>query len=267
MFNGCVCLVTQSCPTLWGPWAVACQAPLSMEFSRQEYWSGFAISYSRGSSWPRDRTGVSCISYTGSPWGCKELDTTERPTFSLFECSMCLLNECMHACCLLSRFSRVWLFATLWTAVHSLLCPCDSPGKNTGVASQVLLQGLFPMTSPSAPPLQVGWLLLSHQEAQMNECLVTLQQLHRLVSHLHGKLQTTTADHPHGILTTYLSTKDESIFERVTNWLGFGISTQPGDRDHLQMPKGSRIILWDCRGWVLKKIHTSWQFLCRLAIF
>ena len=23
------------------PWAVACQAPLSMEFSRQEYWSGF----------------------------------------------------------------------------------------------------------------------------------------------------------------------------------------------------------------------------------
>ena len=22
------------------PWSVACQAPLSMEFSRQEYWSG-----------------------------------------------------------------------------------------------------------------------------------------------------------------------------------------------------------------------------------
>ena len=35
MFNGCVCLVTQSYPTLWGPWTVACQAPLSMEFSRQ----------------------------------------------------------------------------------------------------------------------------------------------------------------------------------------------------------------------------------------
>ena len=26
-------LVTQSYPTLWTPWAVACQAPLSMEFS------------------------------------------------------------------------------------------------------------------------------------------------------------------------------------------------------------------------------------------
>ena len=24
----------------WTPWTVACQAPLSMEFSRQEYWSG-----------------------------------------------------------------------------------------------------------------------------------------------------------------------------------------------------------------------------------
>ena len=34
------CLVTKSCPTLVTPWTVACQAPLSMGFSRQEYWSG-----------------------------------------------------------------------------------------------------------------------------------------------------------------------------------------------------------------------------------
>ena len=27
------------CPTLVTPWTVACQAPLSMGFSRQEYWS------------------------------------------------------------------------------------------------------------------------------------------------------------------------------------------------------------------------------------
>ena len=32
-------LVTKSSPTLVTPWTVACQAPLSMEFSRQEYWS------------------------------------------------------------------------------------------------------------------------------------------------------------------------------------------------------------------------------------
>ena len=33
-------LFTQSCPTLCDPWTVAHQAPHSMEFSRQEYWSG-----------------------------------------------------------------------------------------------------------------------------------------------------------------------------------------------------------------------------------
>ena len=33
-------LVAKSCPTIMTPWTVACQAPLSMGFSRQEYWSG-----------------------------------------------------------------------------------------------------------------------------------------------------------------------------------------------------------------------------------
>ena len=33
-------LVAKSCPTLVTPWTVACQAPLSMRFSRQEYQSG-----------------------------------------------------------------------------------------------------------------------------------------------------------------------------------------------------------------------------------
>ena len=32
--------VTQLCPTLCDPWTVAHQAPPSMGFSRQEYWSG-----------------------------------------------------------------------------------------------------------------------------------------------------------------------------------------------------------------------------------
>ena len=38
-------LVTKSCPTLVTPWTVACQAPLSMGFSRQEYWSGLPFPY------------------------------------------------------------------------------------------------------------------------------------------------------------------------------------------------------------------------------
>ena len=40
------------------PWTIAHQAPLSMGFSRQEYCSVWwvTISFSRGSSWPRDWT-------------------------------------------------------------------------------------------------------------------------------------------------------------------------------------------------------------------
>ena len=36
----CVCLVAQSCLTLCDPMTVAGQSPLSMGFSRQEYWCG-----------------------------------------------------------------------------------------------------------------------------------------------------------------------------------------------------------------------------------
>ena len=32
--------VTQSCPIVVKPWTVAHKVPLSMGFSRQEYWSG-----------------------------------------------------------------------------------------------------------------------------------------------------------------------------------------------------------------------------------
>ena len=37
-------LVAKSCPALVTPWTVACQAPLSMGFSRQEYWSELPFS-------------------------------------------------------------------------------------------------------------------------------------------------------------------------------------------------------------------------------
>ena len=40
---------------------VALQAPLSMEFSRQEYWSGLPFPPPGESSLPRDQTHVSCI--------------------------------------------------------------------------------------------------------------------------------------------------------------------------------------------------------------
>ena len=57
----------------------------------------------------------------------------------------------------LTHFSHVWLFATLWTR---LLHPWDSPGKSTGVGCHALLHGIFP-TQGSSPHL----LSLPHWQA------------------------------------------------------------------------------------------------------
>ena len=63
----------KSCLTLATLWTVARQAPLPMEFSRQEYWGGVAIPFSRESSQPRDRTQVSCIAgLFFTIWGTRE---------------------------------------------------------------------------------------------------------------------------------------------------------------------------------------------------
>ena len=37
-------LLAQSCPTLCDPWTAARQAPMSLEFSGQEFWSGLPFS-------------------------------------------------------------------------------------------------------------------------------------------------------------------------------------------------------------------------------
>ena len=64
LINSCVGggsgLVAKLYPILAISWTVAHQAPLSIEFSRQEYWSGLPFP-SWGSSWTRDRTCLSCI--------------------------------------------------------------------------------------------------------------------------------------------------------------------------------------------------------------
>ena len=69
---------------------------------------------------------------------------------------------------MLSRFSHVQLFMTLWSVAHRLLCLWDSPGENTGVGCHAFLQGdlLDPRIEPSSlvsPALQVDSLPLSHR--------------------------------------------------------------------------------------------------------
>ena len=74
--------VIKSCPTLVTPWAVAYQVPLSMGFSRQEFWSGLPFP----SPWDlfrlRNWTRVSIIAgifFTN--WPTRE----DRITFSKFQ--------------------------------------------------------------------------------------------------------------------------------------------------------------------------------------
>ena len=60
MLSVCVCTHLLSHVRLFAtPWTVAYQAPLTTEVYRQEYWSGKNISFSRRSSWSRDRTHLS----------------------------------------------------------------------------------------------------------------------------------------------------------------------------------------------------------------
>ena len=71
----CVCVCTQSCLTLCDPMdCIACQAPLSMDFPGKITGVG-SIYSSRESSWPKDRTCVSCTAdrflttkSSGKPW-------------------------------------------------------------------------------------------------------------------------------------------------------------------------------------------------------
>ena len=60
-----VCVLSHSHVWLFAaPWTVYCQAPLFMEFSRQEYWSGLPLS-TPGDLPDSDWAHISCVSCTG----------------------------------------------------------------------------------------------------------------------------------------------------------------------------------------------------------
>ena len=65
-------------------WTVAHQTPLSVGVFKQEY--RVAISFSRGSSWPRDRAHVSCDSWDS---GSSECELLEGWGSLIYECLTC----------------------------------------------------------------------------------------------------------------------------------------------------------------------------------
>ena len=62
-----------SCVRLFAtPLTVACQAPLSMGFSRQEYWSGLPFPSPGESSQPRGRNGSPTLQADSTVWATRE---------------------------------------------------------------------------------------------------------------------------------------------------------------------------------------------------
>ena len=110
-------------------WTLPRQAPLSMEFSRQEYWSGltFPSPMHESEEWK---------------WRMERIHSSGDPPNPGIEPGSPVLqaDSLWSESLLLSCFSRVWLCATPETAATRLPCPWDSPGKNTGVGCHFLLQ-------------------------------------------------------------------------------------------------------------------------------
>ena len=169
---------------------IASQAPLSMEFSRQEYWSGMPFPTSGESSNP----GIKSMSvaspelagrfFTTStawepyktephkyfPYFLHKISENELRQFFILVISFLFFHNRLltwaRSLLLRQQFiyhgllystlsiclrpawmtSHVWLFATPWTLyLARLLCPRDSPGKNSRVDCHFLLWGIFPI--------------------------------------------------------------------------------------------------------------------------
>ena len=144
-------------------WTVAHQAPLSMGFSRQEYWSG--LPFPSQGQFPD--TGIK----TWSPTLQADSLLTELPgkpppppnrqSTVLFLVAQLYLTLCDPMDCSLPGSS-----------VHE-----DSLGKNTGVVCHALLQGIFPAQESNPGLLHCGWILyhLSHQRSPTTFMALTYQ--------------------------------------------------------------------------------------------
>ena len=150
----CCAKLLQLCPFFVIPWTVARKAPLSMGFSRQGYWSGLPFpppgdlpdprikpaslksptladrffitrtkshtentsKFERIGPWSFASSSIFTWLLTISTAFCREnVSTTSRTQKICLRVHWILKYGFV---CVLSRFSHVWLCATLWTAVH-----------------------------------------------------------------------------------------------------------------------------------------------------
>ena len=68
-----VVVIAKSCLTLVTPWTIACQAPLSMGFSRQEYWSELSFPSPGDLPDPGNEAGSSALQADSLPAELREV--------------------------------------------------------------------------------------------------------------------------------------------------------------------------------------------------
>ena len=122
---------------------VAHQVPLSMGFFQARILKCVAVSSSKGSSWPRDRTHISHIGRQGLyHWA-----TREAPP----------LTESGNHSVVSNSLRPRGLYMSSW----------NSPGQNAGVSSLSLLQGIFPTQwlNPGLPHCRQILYQLIHKES------------------------------------------------------------------------------------------------------
>ena len=103
--------------------------------------SGKPLALARGAGLRMQMNKDVVYMYKGILWGRKKHEIL--PFAATFGLGGHYANI-VHQLCVLSRFSHVWLLATLWTVAHQAPLSIDTPGKNTGVGGHALLQGIFP---------------------------------------------------------------------------------------------------------------------------
>ena len=96
-----------------------------------------------------------------SPWSRKESDTTERlNNYNNTQIKITMRYQLMCVC-VLSCFSHVWLFVTLWIVAYRILQARIREWVAMPSSGDLLDPGIEP-TSPLAPALQADSLPLSH---------------------------------------------------------------------------------------------------------
>ena len=154
LLSMCVCVLSRfSCVWLFVIlWTVAHQAPLSMSFSRQEYWSGLPCPPPGDLPHP----GMEPMSLTSFALAGGFFTTS-----ATWETSLLVRKVKVKS------LSHVPLFATPWTVAYQVLLPMGFSRQEYWVGCYFLFQGLFVIKglNPCLLHWQADSLPLSHQES------------------------------------------------------------------------------------------------------